>query len=163
MWCGLIKLPYSPGAMVAWFLFMSGLYFVQVHSSCMWAVVCVQVQVDVVVGVDVLQLSRVVVVVVVMGCGCCVTVVDALWTPWPCHVVFLLVQLLWLVTWCCHVVAIHLHMRYNGGGRLMMVVGIGGHRQGGEAAEGGCRGRWWWLRKKWWSIVDATKSSVGVS
>ena len=43
-----------------------------------------------------------------------------------------------------------------------MVVGLGGCRQGGEVVAGGHRGRWWWLRKKRWSIVDATKSIVGI-
>ena len=52
-------------------------------------------------------------------------------------VVFLLIQLLWLVTWHCHVVAIRWCVRYDGGGRLTMVVGVGGHRRGGEAAAGG--------------------------
>ena len=55
---------------------------------------------------------------------------------WPCHVVFLLVQLLWLVMWRCHIVAIHLSVRYDGGGQLTMVVGVGGCRRGGEAAGG---------------------------
>ena len=110
MWCGLIKLAYSPGAMVAsfsfvsshlckWavifvcgrsFLFVGGLpctwavVFVQVHSSCMCVVVCIWGRVAVVMGMDVdtLQLLRVVVVVVVMGCGWPVTVVDVLWALW---------------------------------------------------------------------------------
>ena len=49
-----------------------------------------------------------------------------------------------------------------GCGQLTMVVGVGGRKQGGEAAAGGCHGRWWRLRKKGWSAVDATKSIVGV-
>ena len=82
VWSGLIKLAYLPGAVVTSILFVSGLYFVGVHSSCTWVVVCVWGRVDVVMGMDVLRLSRVVVVVVVMGCGRRVTVVDALWMPW---------------------------------------------------------------------------------
>ena len=58
-------------------------------------------------------------------------------TTWLSHIVFLLIQLLWLVMWHCHIVAICWHVRYDGGGWLTMVVGIGGHRQGGEAAAGG--------------------------
>ena len=63
---------------------MWAVVFVQVHSSCTWAVVCIWGQVDVVMGMDMdaLQLSRVVVVVVVMGCGHRVTIVNALWTLW---------------------------------------------------------------------------------
>ena len=43
----------------------------------------------------------------------------------------------------------------------MMVVGGGGHRRGDEAVAGVVVG-WWWLRKKRLSVVDGTKSSVGV-
>ena len=57
-----------------------------------------------------------------------------------CNVVFPFVQLLGLVTWRCHVVAIHSWAALvvggqqqwwavdNGGGWLMMAVGVGGHR-----------------------------------
>ena len=92
MWCGLIKLAYLPGAVVASFSFMSGrlhmwvVIFVQARSSCTWVVVCVWGWVDVVMGMDVdaLRLSRIVVVVVVMGCGRRITIVDVLWMCCGC-------------------------------------------------------------------------------
>ena len=57
------------------------------------------------------------------------------------HVVFLLVQLLRLVMWHCHIVTICWCVRCmllvvdDGSGWLTMVVGVGGHRSG-EAAAG---------------------------
>ena len=51
---------------------------------------------------------------------------------------------------CCHPMV-----------HVVLVVGGGGRRRGGEAVAGVVVG-WWWLRKERLSMVDGTKSSVGV-